>query len=90
MINIANKSSSVKREKEKFANNILKGEEMKAIEKKVLTADEAKRAYQRAWRARNRDRVREYNKRYWVKVAEKLEQGEKEGGVIGDKVSGDK
>ena len=59
-------------------------------EKKVLTPDEVKRAYQRAWRARNRERVREYNRRYWLRVAEKLEQGEKEGGAICDKVSGDK
>lgn len=59
-------------------------------EKKVLTPDEVRRAYQRAWRARNRERVREYNRRYWLRVAEKLEQGEKEGGAICDKVSGDK
>lgn len=47
---------------------------MKATEKKMLTADEAKRAYQRAWRARNRARVKEYNRRYWLRVAERLEQ----------------
>ena len=47
---------------------------MKATEKKVLTPDEAKRAYQRAWRARNRERVKEYNRRYWLRVAEKLDE----------------
>lgn len=84
MINIANKSSSVNREKEKFANNILKGEEMKAIEKKVLTADEAKRAYQRAWRAKNREKVKEYNRRYWLRFVEKQQQREieSEGDIV--------
>ena len=64
---------------------------MKAeIEQKTLSAKEIKNAYLRAWRARKRERVREYNRRYWLRVAEKLEQGEKEGGAICDKVSGDK
>ena len=32
-------------------------------------AKEAKREYQREWRFKNKDRVREHNKRYWEKVA---------------------
>lgn len=33
-------------------------------------AVEARRAYHKAWRAKNKDRVREYNKRFWAKRAE--------------------
>lgn len=32
----------------------------------------ARRAYQREWRAKNRDRVRAYNQRYWERRGEKL------------------
>lgn len=35
-------------------------------------AKEARRAYNRAWRAKNKDRVREINARYWKKKAEQL------------------
>lgn len=34
-------------------------------------AAEMRRAYHKAWRAKNKDRVREYNKRFWEKRAEK-------------------
>lgn len=34
-------------------------------------AAEIRRAYQRAWRAKNKDRVREYNRRFWEKQAAK-------------------
>ena len=40
-------------------------------------AKEARRAYLREWRAKNKDRIRDYNARYWAKRAE-LEN--KEGG----------
>ena len=33
-------------------------------------AAEARRAYYKAWRAKNKDRVHEYNARYWAKRAE--------------------
>lgn len=33
-------------------------------------AAEIRRAYHKAWRAKNKDRVREYNKRFWEKRAE--------------------
>ena len=32
-------------------------------------AKAAKREYHRAWRARNKDKVREINRRYWEKKA---------------------
>lgn len=32
---------------------------------------EIRRAYQKKWRARNKDRVREYNRRFWERQAEK-------------------
>lgn len=30
---------------------------------------EARRAYKREWRAKNRDRIAEYNRRFWAKQA---------------------
>ena len=62
---------------------------MKATEKKVLTPDEVKRAYQRAWRARNRERVKEYNRRYWLRVAEKQQREQGESESRGVSVNGD-
>lgn len=38
-------------------------------------ARENEREYQKKWRAANRDKVKEYNKRYWQKRAIKLQQG---------------
>lgn len=35
------------------------------------TAKEARAAYQREWRKKNPDRVREINERYWMRRAEK-------------------
>lgn len=34
-------------------------------------AAEIRRAYQKEWRAKNKDRVREYNRRFWEKQAAK-------------------
>lgn len=34
-------------------------------------AAEARRAYYKKWRAKNKDKVRDYNVRYWVKRAER-------------------
>lgn len=31
-----------------------------------------RREYYRQWRAKNKDRVREYNARYWAKRAERM------------------
>lgn len=41
---------------------------------------EAQRAYYRAWRARNKDRVRESNRRYWERRAAKAAEQQTEGG----------
>lgn len=35
----------------------------------ISAAVEARREYGRQWRAKNKDRVREYNKNYWARVA---------------------
>ena len=42
---------------------------MKSAE--TIAAKEARRQYQNAWRAKNKERVKEYNRRYWQNVAEK-------------------
>ncbi len=34
-------------------------------------AAELRREYQKQWRAKNKERVREYNRRFWEKRAEK-------------------
>lgn len=43
----------------------------------TLTAEErtiieARRAYQRKWRAENKDKVKEHNRRYWLKKAAEM------------------
>jgi len=38
-------------------------------------AKKARREYQRQWRAKNRDKVREANRRYWERKAEELQAG---------------
>lgn len=37
-----------------------------AEERKII---EARRAYKRRWRTANRDKVREHNRRFWLKKA---------------------
>lgn len=39
-------------------------------------AREAQRAYMKEWRRKNRDKVRESNRRYWARKAEKMQQRE--------------
>lgn len=39
----------------------------------ISKAAEARRAYYRAWRAANKDKVRQYNERYWQRKAEQME-----------------
>ncbi len=39
-------------------------------------AKKARREYQRQRRAKNRDKVREANRRYWERKAEELQAGE--------------
>ena len=40
-----------------------------------------RREYYRQWRAKNKDRVREYNARYWAKRAERSAQSQNESEV---------
>ena len=42
-------------------------------------AKEEKARYQREWRAKNRDKVRAINARYWARRAEKTVAAQKEG-----------
>ncbi|PGS79154.1 hypothetical protein COC69_12760 [Bacillus cereus] len=42
------------------------------IMKKVITAQEVKKAYMRAWREANKDKVKASQERYWKKVAQKM------------------
>lgn len=37
-------------------------------------AKKARQAYANAWRAANKDKVREYNQRYWKRKAEQMQQ----------------
>ena len=47
----------------------------KDIEKKVA---EAKKEYYRKWREKNRDKIKESNRRYWLKKALEMEQSNNE------------
>ena len=40
-------------------------------------AREEARTYQREWRAENKDRVRKYNSKYWMRRAEKRQTEQK-------------
>lgn len=40
-------------------------------------AAEMRRAYKREWNRKNKDKNREYRKRYWMKKAQQAEQDEK-------------
>lgn len=41
-------------------------------------AAEARRMYNNAWREKHKDRVKEYNRRYWEKRSERLKQSANE------------
>ena len=43
-----------------------------------MTPEEARRAYQRAWRAKNKDKVRKYNQTRWERLAIRMEQESKQ------------
>ncbi|MEB8775362.1 hypothetical protein P4G94_22615 [Bacillus cereus] len=45
---------------------------------KDLSAREAKKAYMRAWRAANKEKVKATQERYWKKVAQKMNMEESE------------
>ena len=42
---------------------------LSTLTKEEQQAIEARRAYQRQWRAANKDKVREHNRRFWLKKA---------------------
>ncbi len=49
----------------------------KKIDTTMLSAEEraaieARRAYKKAWRAANKERVAEYNRRFWLKKAAEM------------------
>ena len=48
----------------------------------------AQREYAREWRRRNPDKVREHNRRYWVRRAEKMQQQAKQDAEKGDRTNG--
>lgn len=43
-----------------------------------MTAAEAKRAYMREWRAKNRDKIRANNARYWERKAQQATENAQE------------
>lgn len=47
-------------------------------EAEISKAKAAQRAYAKAWRAKNRDKIRAANQRYWLRKAEQLESKEGE------------
>ena len=47
------------------------------MDDKKLSASEARRAYMNAWRAKNKERVKQYNKQYWERKAEEMQRGGK-------------
>lgn len=48
------------------------------MSEKILSdqARAARREYARAWRAQNKDRVRDCNRRYWEKKAKQLQEND--------------
>jgi len=43
---------------------------MASVDEEIL---KARRAYQNKWRRENKEKVKQYNTRFWLKQAEKLE-----------------
>ena len=50
----------------------------------AAAAREANRDYQRRWRASNRDKVKEYQRRYWEKKGKEYMQSLAEGRAAGE------
>jgi Zn-finger nucleic acid-binding protein len=44
----------------------------------IEAAREARREYMRRWRAKNRERIREYEKQYWARRAAEAEDGRRQ------------
>lgn len=47
-------------------------------------ATEARRAYMKAWRAANKDKVKEHNRRYWERKAAKMAEKEGKGNAAAE------
>lgn len=47
----------------------VKGANLTKLSTEERAAIEARRAYKRAWNAKNKEKLREYNHRYWLKRA---------------------
>lgn len=69
------KRDELKRVKKSFASSIMS---MKRKTNMKDNARELKNAYLREWRKKNKDKVKEHNRRYWEKKASQLE-GETDG-----------
>ena len=45
---------------------------LNALSAEERSSIEARRAYQREWRSKNKDKVREHNRRFWAKKAAEM------------------
>lgn len=54
-----------------------------------ITASEARKAYLKEWRLKNKDRVKKYNDRYWERKAAQMQSEEGDGQNADDAVSED-
>ena len=75
IIIIANDFSFVKRKENKITRVLKEGETMSDEIKIKIDADEiikAKRAYKKAWRAKNKEKVKAANERFYKKLAERI------------------
>lgn len=43
-----------------------------------IKAAKLRRAYQKEWRAAHKDKVREYNRRFWLKKAAEQQKGDQQ------------
>jgi hypothetical protein len=58
--------------------NVKGKEKVMDVEKLQERAVELRRAYQREWRRKNKDKVRANNRRYWERKAQKAAQEERQ------------
>lgn len=61
--------------KNKFTERKIKMTDLNTLPAEEQKAIEARRAYQRQWRAANKDKVREHNRRFWLKKAAEQQEG---------------
>jgi hypothetical protein len=68
---ISDDTFRVNRKRKEFFERVIKMNEALS-EKELIQA--AQREYKRKWREKNPDKVREHNRRYWLKKAEELQR----------------